>query len=172
MSDLQPQPSRLNFSWSVDTGVGKVVSIGTDLLRACTSDNVQPLALLACEKLGAQLAMCPETRVKMEQAGRRKHTSYILKSLGASIGYMAGDSADYLASTDAGTRFLGLAATLLTTGLNFDAAQTLHTLLKEFAPKDQMLPTIGQLKQLFEILEPKLKCSGRNHGETLSFRLP
>ena len=57
-------------------------------------------------------------------------------------------------------RFLGLAAALLTVGSNFEAAQTLHTLLNDFSPKDQMLPTVRQLKDMFESLEVKLRTSG------------
>jgi len=57
-------------------------------------------------------------------------------------------------------RFLGLAAALFTTGTNFVAAKTLHVLLDQYSPKNQILPTITQLKHLFDALEPKLKLSG------------
>ena len=97
-----PAKHPVSFTWSVDTTVGQAVNIGSNILRVCTSDNVQPLALLACEKFGAQLAMCQETRIKMEQLGRRHCHSYVLKALAISIGYMVGDTADYFASSDAG----------------------------------------------------------------------
>ena len=93
---------RFSFSWSVDTTVGKVLSVSTDIIRTCTSDNVQPLAILACERFGAQLAICPETRLKVEQLARRKHAFYFFKHLEASIGFTPGDTADYFASSDAG----------------------------------------------------------------------
>lgn len=149
-----------NLSWSVDTTVGKVLSISSDIIRTCTSDNVQPLAILACERFGAQLAICSETRLKVEQLARRKHAFQFVKHLEASIGFMSGDAADYFASSDAGARFLGLATVLYSLGTNFQAAQALHYLLDQFSSADQMLPTIIQLKDLFEALEPKLKCSG------------
>ena len=95
----------LNFTWSVDTTANRVISVSTDVIRACTSDNVQPLALLACEKFGAQLAMCIETRMKMESLAKRKHISLFFKHLSGAIGYVAGDTADYLASSDAGGVF-------------------------------------------------------------------
>lgn len=66
---------------------------------------MQPLALLSCERFGAQLAICPETRLKVEQLARRKHTSYFFKHLEMSIGFASGDAADYLASSDAGGKF-------------------------------------------------------------------
>jgi hypothetical protein len=47
MSNLQHV--RFTLSWSVDTTVSKAITFGTDLIRACTTDNVQPLALLVCE---------------------------------------------------------------------------------------------------------------------------
>ena len=57
-------------------------------------------------------------------------------------------------------RFLALAAAFMTLGSNFQAAKTLHVLLDEFSSNEQMLPTVKQLKDLFDTLESKLKCSG------------
>ena len=99
-----PRP-HINFTWSVDTTANRVISVSTDVIRACTSDNVQPLALLACERFGAQLAMCMETRMKMESLAKRKHISLFFKHLSGAIGYLSGDTADYLASSDAGGMF-------------------------------------------------------------------
>ena len=44
--------------WSLDSTTTKTISVAKDVLHAATSDNVQPLALIACEKFGATLAIC------------------------------------------------------------------------------------------------------------------
>lgn len=42
-------------------------------MKAVTSDNIQPAALLACEQLGTELPlMSAKTGIKIEQLARRK----------------------------------------------------------------------------------------------------
>ena len=48
--------------------------------------------------------MCPTVCLKMEQLAKAKYT-HVIKHLAVVIGWSAGDSADYLASTDAGCRY-------------------------------------------------------------------
>lgn len=92
-----------SLNWNVDTSVGKTLTIASSILRVCTSDNIQPLSLLACESYGAKLAMCDETRLKMERLAQRRHSTALLKHLRISAGFMKGDAADHLAATDAGS---------------------------------------------------------------------
>ena len=92
----------VNANWSLDTTPGKTVTIGTSLLRAATSDNIQVFALLACEKYGATLPLCQNFCIKMEKLGKRQYASHLMKHFAATIGYASGDAADYLASTEAG----------------------------------------------------------------------
>ena len=96
--------SPINFSWSVDTTANKILSIGSNVLRVCTSDNIQPLALLACEKFAAQLAISSEVLLKVERLGRRRHTSHLFRYLESSVGFVPGDAADYFAASDAGCK--------------------------------------------------------------------
>lgn len=57
-------------------------------------------------------------------------------------------------------RFLGLAATLLSLGSPFTAAQELHSLLDQSSPQSQLLPTVQQLKHLLTALESKIARAG------------
>lgn len=97
----QPSQSQISLNWNIDTTVGQALTISTNIIRACTSDNIQPLAIMACEKFGAQLAMCPATRLKMERLGPQHHISHVIKIMKLAIGFVPGDAADHLASSDA-----------------------------------------------------------------------
>ena len=57
-------------------------------------------------------------------------------------------------------RFLGLAATLLSLGSPFTAAQELHSLLDQSSPQSQLLPTVQLLKHLLTALESKIGRAG------------
>jgi hypothetical protein len=78
------------------------------VIAAATSDNVQPLALQACERFGNTLAMASETRAKIERL--IKSPKPVATFLGAYIGYSAGDCATQLVRSLAGVQFLALAA--------------------------------------------------------------
>jgi hypothetical protein len=166
----------VNTNWSIDTSAKSIISFGADVLAATLSDNVQPLAYLACERYGATLAMCPESCAKVEILAKRQHTSHVLSRIGVSIGFAPNDVADKLASNEAGgkimyaspkqrilivtVRFLALAAALLSLGSPFKAAQCLHKLMDETSPERQLLPTVTQLKDLFIVLERKVSTAG------------
>ena len=56
-------------------------------------------------------------------------------------------------------RFLGLAAVLLSLGTPYDAAKALYLLLDDSSEKNQLLPTVQQLKDLFIVLQSKIGTS-------------
>lgn len=158
---MSQRATSLALQWNLDVTVGSSVKIAAGVLHAATSDNVQPLAIMACEAFGANLAMSTETCLKMEKLAKRKHTSHVLKYLKIQIGYSAGDTADYLASSEAGVRFLALADILLRAFEDtFQAAQALHKILLLSAPNKQLLPTIRQIKDLLGAVSYKLTHSG------------
>jgi hypothetical protein len=57
------------------------------MLETCARDNVQHLAIMACERYGATLAMCSEVCQKVEKLAKRKHISHVLDHIGAKIGF-------------------------------------------------------------------------------------
>jgi hypothetical protein len=101
---LQQRRVGVNFgmSWSIDTTTKSVISIGTRILTTALSDNVQALTILACASYGATIPMSSEVCLKIEKLAKRKHISHVVHHLGTSIGFAPGDSADQLASSDAG----------------------------------------------------------------------
>ena len=97
------------LTWSLDSTASTTISVAKDVIRAATSDNVQALALMACEKFGATLAMCPETNKKMEDLIIKVSGPVFVRFIGAKIGYSANDCAAQLSRSLAGVQFLGLA---------------------------------------------------------------
>ena len=136
-----------------------MIGVARGFFEAATTDNVQPLALLACESFGATVAMSPESCHKAFLLCTRSHESAVLAFLKARIGYRTGDSAWQLAQSDAGLRFLGLAACLCTIG-SWDAAVILHELIQTTAADKKLVPTSQHLKQLMRALEDRLATSG------------
>lgn len=148
------------FQWSVDQTAGGAASIMKGLIQAASSDNVQPLALHACEQLGMTLPILnTTTRIKIEQLAGRKHNQP-LSFVKAQVGFRAGDSADMLAKTDGGLSFLCLAAILVSWGQGIQAAELLQSLVRQHAKSEQPLPTLLQLNDVLRALKPKLADSG------------
>jgi hypothetical protein len=132
--DALLNPSRaVTAQWALNETTDSAIVIGKGVLRAATSDNVQPLAIIAAEAFGATIAMCRETQMKVEKHAKKNHNSYVVEFLRSSIGYAKDDCAIQLASSNSGLRFLGLAATLLCTEDNFTAAQALEVMISSRA---------------------------------------
>jgi hypothetical protein len=146
------------LQWALDRTSKDVIGVSRDFLIAATSDNVQPLALIACERFGAGVAMSPESCHKAYLMCTRDHDSATLSFLKATIGYRRGDCGWQLAQSDAGLRFLGLAACLLPMGA-WPAARVLHGLIQATASDKQLVPTAQHLKHLMLALEDKLALS-------------
>ena len=129
-------------------------------MRAATSDNVQPLALMACEKFGATLAMCPETNKKMEDLIIKVSGPKYVRFMSAQIGYSAKDSATQLSRSLAGVQLLGLAAALISSVDMFEGANALSAMLMASASDKTLLPTARQLKDLLVVMEHRVNRSG------------
>ncbi|KAL9107952.1 MAG: hypothetical protein Q9187_008358 [Circinaria calcarea] len=145
--------------WSLNETSATTLTVARGLVKAATSDDVQPLALRACEQFGTTLPMTAEIRLKMETIARKRHST-MLDFIKCQVGYSEGDSADYLSRTDGGVRFLGFAATLYSIKSSISAAQILEEMVRETAKDKQLLPTILQYKNLIDALESKLALSG------------
>lgn len=155
-----PGTSAITAQWQLNETAQSGITIAKGILRAATSDNVQPLAIIAADAFGATLAICQETQLKVEQAAKKNHTSYVVEFLRSSIGYAKDDCAVQLAASRSGLRFLGLAATLLCTADNYTASQALESMITSSAADGQLHPTTTQLRDLLGALEPKLNRTG------------
>ena len=130
------------------------------MIRAATTDNVQALALVACEKFGATLAMCPETNKKIEDLIIKVSGPRLVRFISAHIGYSANDCATQLSQSLAGVQFLGLAAALVSSVGTFEGANVLSVLVMASASDKTLVPTVRQLKDLLEALEHRVNRSG------------
>lgn len=145
--------------WALSDTANDAITIARGVLEAATSDNINPVALLSCTSFGAILPVCVETRYKIEQLARRSHTSHVLNFIRAQVGYRKGDSVEQLSNSDAGVRFLCLAATLCTLE-HYEAARRLDSLLEATQKnKEQLRPTVSQLQTMMGILNSKLVLS-------------
>ena len=146
--------------WSLDHTASSTLSIAKEVIRAATTDNVQPLALVACEKFGATLAMCPETNKKIEDLIIKVSGPKLVKFMSAQIGYSFNDCATQLSQSLAGVQFLGLAAALVSSVSMFEGANALSDLVMASASDKTLVPTVRQLKDLLGALEHRVNRSG------------
>ena len=149
----------VSLQWSLNETSDSVIGVAKGILKAATSDNVQPLAILAVQAFGATLAICQDTQVRVEKEARKSYVSHVIQFLKSQIGYVRGDSADALMQSNAGVRFLSLAAAL-TTYAPFEAARCLELMLTSSASLHQLLPTVLQLRDLVGALEYKMNRAG------------
>ncbi|KAI9678913.1 MAG: hypothetical protein M1829_001898 [Trizodia sp. TS-e1964] len=149
----------LQAQWNLDSTSNSIISIGRDLLKAATSDNIQPIAILACEQFGNTIAMCPETCRRMEYSVLPTPSPVAIQFLKAVAGYSAHDCATHFGKSQAGVKFLGLASALVTSMGCYHGSVALHNMLKSSAVDDTLLPTARHLKDLLESLEHRCQLS-------------
>ncbi|KIV81528.1 hypothetical protein PV11_03706 [Exophiala sideris] len=141
--------------WELSRTTNDLIGISTGFLQAATADNVQPIALLACREFGATLPMSQETRSAVRALCSQGHQNQLIEHLKLQVGYRKDDCGWQLCQNDAGLRFLGLAACLLTVD-RWSAAQTLQELIIGTARDKQLVPTARQLQDLLTALQSRL----------------
>lgn len=146
--------------WSLSATASEGVNVARRLFEAANNDNVQLLPLLACEKFGSTLAICTETRRKIETTVVPTPPSNTIGFLQASVGYSSHDSTAVLGRSMAGVQFLALMATLVTTMEPHEASQALEQMLHQSAADTTLLPTLKQLRDLAESIRPRFRACG------------
>lgn len=150
----------LQMQWSLDHTASSTLSIARGIIEAATKDNIQPLALLACERFGATLAMCPETCRKIEDLVQKTKPPAVISFLSAVVGYSPTDCASQLVRSLAGVQFLGLAASLVTSIGSFQGGNAIAAMLVDSAADKTLLPTPRQLGDLLTSVEHRCVRSG------------
>lgn len=56
----------VQLQWRLDSSANSALSVARSIFQAALNDNVQQLAILACERFGNTIAMCPETCKKID----------------------------------------------------------------------------------------------------------
>jgi hypothetical protein len=143
------------LQWELNKSVDSSLPVARGVIQASTSDNVQTLALLACERFGATLAICPETCRKVEAHIIRLQTptSAAVNFLSSVIGYSKDDCASQLARSLAGVQFIGLATVLVTSIGAFHGGEALAHMLRNSASDKTLLPPARHLKDLLASIE-------------------
>lgn len=154
------QRSGMQLQWSLDHTASSTLSVARGIIEATTKDNIQPLALVACERFGATLPMCSETSRKVEDLVIKTKPPAVISFLSAVVGYSPTDCASQLVRSVAGVQFLGLAASLVTTIGSFQGGNALAIMLVNSAADKTLIPTARQLKDLLASLEPRCVRSG------------
>jgi len=150
---IQPQ-------WSVNETSGQIVSAIGRVIAAAASDNVQAFAILACEQFGNTLAICDETLRKVETEVLPSPPPIAIQFLKAAVGYSTSDCATQLGGSEAGLRFLGLAAALINSTNLFHGAKAINIMLRSTASDLRLLPTVQQLRDLLASLEARSQRCG------------
>ncbi|RSL77079.1 hypothetical protein CEP51_009385 [Fusarium floridanum] len=150
----------LSLQWSLDNSAHSVVSVAKGALQAATSDNIQVLAILSCERFGNTVAMSPETRRGMERSVVPTPPPAVLGFLQVTVGYSANDCVTYFGRSMAGLQFLGLACALVTTMDAFQSGLAVHAMVEESAADKTLVPTEKQIIDLLKSIKPRCSRSG------------
>ncbi|CZR62777.1 uncharacterized protein PAC_12674 [Phialocephala subalpina] len=147
--------SPIQVQWSLNETSQSVFSVLRGVLAAATSDNVQVLAILVCERFGNTIAISNETASKVAYTLVPSPEPAPVRFLKGLVGFFPDDCATQLGNTSAGIRFLGLAAAIVTTIGSFNSAKALDIMLRSSATDLTLLPTVRQLNDLLGSLEAR-----------------
>lgn len=147
--------STVQIQWSLDATAAAIYSVARGAFVAASGDDVQPLAILACEKFGGTLPMSPEAREKIEATVLPTPEPAVIRFVKGLVGYNPHDCVSYLGRNDAGVRFLALAVPLVTTLDLFDCAKSVVRMMQRSAFDPTMIPTVREMKRLLASLEPR-----------------
>ncbi|CAM1510588.1 Fc.00g009230.m01.CDS01 [Cosmosporella sp. VM-42] len=149
--------------WGLETTAEGMFQFSRGLVMAATSDNVQPLAILACQQFGNTLAMSQETCRKVERLVLPSPELATIRFIKATVGFYKNDCATQLGGNSAGIRFLGLASALLNSVSFVEATKAIHTMLQESASDLTLAPTFFQVDALLQSIEARcLRCGFAN----------
>ena len=151
--------SAVQAQWDLNGTSGTAWETLRGFMMASTSDNVQPLALMACERFGGTLAMSHETTNKVQHVLLPSEPAPI-SFIKAKVGFSRNDCATKLGKSTAGLRFLGLAAALVTSLGAFEGAKALELMLKRITNDATSLPTVRHLKEVLTSLEARSSRCG------------
>ncbi|KAK4195288.1 hypothetical protein QBC40DRAFT_259149 [Triangularia verruculosa] len=145
--------------WALDTTASGALAFAPKLVQVATSDNIQILALAACQLFGGTIAMSPATCGRIRRDVVPPSSNPVLTFAKVTVGWSRNDCATYFRDSEAGLRFLGLAAALATTMGALDAAKAISLMLRAVAKDSRHIPPTQHVKELLASLEPRLTRS-------------
>ena len=153
MADVQLQ-------WNLDRTVASGINVAVDLVRVAHSDNVQLIALMACESFGATLPICRQTRSLIEDECKSEAKPTLLRYIKAMIVPSGGQTLHRLASNLAGLNFLALAASIVSVTSIADSTTAIYQMIVESASDKLITPPEYHVRSILDILEPRLNRIG------------
>lgn len=154
-----------------NTPQGAVALLGaiTPILRALSSDNVSPLAVVQLEAIGHCFHMSGPM-ARQTPAVLTRNGSMRLSRLRSSLGWMAGDTASALAQTAGGQTAALLILCLVEMFCRNFTGHLLFELSLKILPTSQCLAGMGHLSDLAEIIANKMQplAFGQHHAIQLT----
>lgn len=150
----------LATQWALDRTADGALKVTWGLVRAITSDNVQLLPILACQKFGATLAMSPEALDNVRKRVLKTPDHRVVKYLKTLVGWNPDDAASIIGGTHAGVRFLGLASALASSIELYDGGVAIGKMLAKTGENANDIPYASHLSDLLAALQPRCSLSG------------
>ncbi|EPS32156.1 hypothetical protein PDE_07116 [Penicillium oxalicum 114-2] len=143
-----------------DIGSLSLASLGgfSTILTALSADDVQPMALLQLQDLGAAFPVSGPVTVKIPEYLQRFHSTR-LERLGIAVGWRKGDSASLLAQTIGG-QAVALLAVCLCNIHRQSVGHVFFTISKALLPRSVCLSSPSILQRAVEVLADKLALIG------------
>ena len=150
----------ISLQWNLDRTLDRNLSLAIDFVRIAHNDNVQPIALMACERFGATLPICRQTRSLVETECKKEEGNLVLESIKAMIIPAGGQVIERLTTNIAGLNFLALAASLISVATIVQSADALQRMIESSATDKLVVPPDHHVRSLLEVLEPRLNRVG------------
>ncbi|KAI9893039.1 MAG: hypothetical protein M1814_000923 [Vezdaea aestivalis] len=150
----------LQLQWNLDRTVDRGISLALDFIKIAHDDNVQPIALMACERFGATLPICQQTRRAIEKECCLQRENIVISSVKALIIPAGGIALEKLSTNMAGLNFLALATSLVSVTTIIDSSDTIQRMIEASAGDPNLVPPEYHIRRILEVLEPRLNRVG------------
>lgn len=159
MSSISP----IQLQWVLNSDVATAIKLFQSVLEAAATDSVQGQAIVACQEVGIKLAVSRNTTERVFRDMVPSPSPTKIKFLNATVGFSPKDSATKLATSEAGLRFLSLAAALIPTIGSYPSARVLEIELQRTKLELTDRPTLQHVDQLMQALKPRAElCNFAN----------
>ncbi len=145
--------------WDLGQTADSNICMPLGSFKAAKDNYVDHLAIVACQLFGNTLAICPETRRKVQNTVLPAPPPIALRLLQIKVGHSAHDCANYFGTSQAGLQFLSFATALIATMGAVESSKGIHRLLSDYEFDEALLPTPEQVEKLMVNLESRCHLS-------------
>ncbi|KAI9858849.1 MAG: hypothetical protein M1824_004014 [Vezdaea acicularis] len=150
----------LQLQWNLDRTVDRGINLALNFVKIAHHDNIQPIALMACERFGATLPICHQTRRLVEKECCLQIDNVIINSIKALVIQAGGNTLESLATNLAGLNFLALATSLVSVTTITESSDAIQKMLENSASERHLVPPEFHIRRILEVLEPRLNRIG------------